>query len=93
MTDIVSGVLTKLGIPNAEILKAHRTGKNIQKDGKTLPKQIIFKFFRHSDKHFAMKNQHEKLKDDDLIDDLTDQDLQTKMSYEDGRHRSSKVSQ
>ena len=81
--DIVYGVLSKIGMQNVEIMKAHRTGKNFKKDGRTLPKQIIFKFLRHSDKQFAMKNQREKLKDVNyyLTDDLTSQDLKTKKSY------------
>ena len=81
--DIVRDVLFKLDMPNAEIMKAHRTGKNIKKDGRTLPKQIIFKFLRHSDKLLAMKNQREKLKHYSyyLTDDLTSQDLKTKRSY------------
>ena len=83
--DIVYGVLAQLGMPNAEIMKAHRTGKNIQKDGKTLPRQIIFKFLRHTDKHYAIKKQREQLKDYPyyLADDLTGKDLQTKKSFKD----------
>ena len=81
--DIVYGVLSKIGMSNVEIMKAHRTGKKHKKDGRTLPKQIIFKFLRHSDKQFAMKNQREKLKDVQyyLTDDLTGQGLKTKKSY------------
>ena len=90
--DIVYEVLTQW--PNAEIMKAHRTGKNIQKDGKTLPRQIIFKFLRHTDKLYAMKRQREQLKDYPyyLADDLTGKDLQTKKSVKDviGQARTAK---
>ena len=56
-------VLSKIGMQNVVIMKAHRTGEDFKKDGCTLLKQITFKFLRHSDKQFAIKNQCEKLKD------------------------------
>lgn len=81
--EIVSDVLAKIDMPNAEVMKAHRTGKGIVRNGQTLPRQIIFKLLRHSDKQYAMQNQREKLSDVPyyLVDDLTDMDLQTKKSY------------
>ena len=61
--DIVKRVAAKIGIPNCEIMKAHRTGKNAVIDGKTMPRQIIFKCLRHCDKHFLITNQRQKLSD------------------------------
>lgn len=51
----------------------------------TMPRQIIFKCLRHCDKHFLITNQRQKLSDVPffLIDDLTDQDLQTRRSLKD----------
>ena len=83
--DIVKRVAAKIGLRNCEIMKAHRTGKNAVIGGRTMPRQIIFKCLRHCDKHFLITNQRQKLSDVPffLIDDLTDQDLQTRRSLKD----------
>ena len=83
--DIVRSVLTQIGMPNAEVMKAHRTGKRAVQGGRTLPRQIIFKLLRHSDKQYALKYQRERLSGVPyyLVDDLTDMDLQKMKSYRD----------
>ena len=72
-------------MPNAEVMTAHRTGKRDVQGGRTLPRQIIFKLLRHSDKQYALKYQRERLSGVPyyLVDDLTDMDLQKKKSYSD----------
>ena len=83
--DIVKLVITRIGMPNGEVMKAHRTGKRAVQGERTLPRQIIFKFLRHSDKQYTLKYQREGLSDVPfyLVDDLTDMVLQKNKSYRD----------
>lgn len=61
--DIVKSVLTRIGMPNAEVMEAQRTCKRAVQGGRTLPRQIIFKLLRHTDKQYALKYQRERLSD------------------------------
>ena len=79
---IVKDVLKDdFGLPYIEVDKAHRRGKSVELPDKTkVPRQIIFKVLRHTDKVEIFKRKREALENKDyyITDDLTDQDLEKK---------------
>jgi len=83
---ILKNVCALVGIPDVEIMKAHRTGKqSFNSSGRPVPRHIIFKLLRHSDKQFLLQNQRRALANEHfhIIEDMTEADLQTKHSLRD----------
>lgn len=76
---MASEVITKIGIPNCKIERAHRDGRNVP--GRD--RHLLVKLSYYQDKVTIMKNARQSLSDESfyVIDDLTKMDLKEKRKW------------